>query len=164
MVAAPQGSPLPSSFLISRNDWNEGVTEALKAHNQMTWGERISNIQNRAAEVIFNDLIYNWSPLYIWKRRHRRRRRLLFSRCSGSHKGGSIPSFLGTSSVRLTALWFLADFLIFVWRRNTNAKKNAITAFRGLFLQLVWDSNQTCSLPYRRKNVRWCVGYIWNTA
>ena len=59
MVVAPQGSPLPSSFLISRNDWNEGVTEALKAHNQMTWGERISNIQNRAAEVIFNDLIYN---------------------------------------------------------------------------------------------------------
>ena len=37
----------------------EGVTEALKAQNQIAWVQAMNNIRNRAAEVVYNDLIYN---------------------------------------------------------------------------------------------------------
>ena len=40
--------------LVSR----EGVTELLKAQDQMQWVQRINNIHNRATEVVNNDLIY----------------------------------------------------------------------------------------------------------
>ena len=36
----------------------EGVTEQLKAQDQMMWVQRMNNIQNRAMEVVNNDLIY----------------------------------------------------------------------------------------------------------
>lgn len=36
----------------------EGVTEALKAENQMEWVRRINSIQNRAEEAALRDLIY----------------------------------------------------------------------------------------------------------
>ena len=36
----------------------EGVTETLKAQNQMEWVARMNNIRNRAEEMILNDLIY----------------------------------------------------------------------------------------------------------
>ena len=36
----------------------DGVTEALKAENQMEWVRRMSNIQNRAEETALHDLIY----------------------------------------------------------------------------------------------------------
>ena len=36
----------------------EGVTEELKASNQMEWVQRTNNIRNRAAEVVYKDLIY----------------------------------------------------------------------------------------------------------
>lgn len=36
----------------------EGVTEQLKAQNQMLWEQRMNNIRNRAMEVVNNDLIY----------------------------------------------------------------------------------------------------------
>ena len=36
----------------------EGVTETLKAQNQMEWVARMNNIQSRAEEMILNDLIY----------------------------------------------------------------------------------------------------------
>ena len=36
----------------------EGVTEQLKAQNQMLWVQRMNNIRNRAMEVVNNDLIY----------------------------------------------------------------------------------------------------------
>ncbi len=36
----------------------EGVTEALKAKNQMEWVGRMNNIRNRAEEVVYNELIY----------------------------------------------------------------------------------------------------------
>ena len=36
----------------------EGVTEELKANNQMEWVQRMNNIRNRAAEVVFKELIY----------------------------------------------------------------------------------------------------------
>ena len=37
----------------------EGVTEQLKAQNQMLWVQRMNNIRNRAMEVVNNDLIFN---------------------------------------------------------------------------------------------------------
>jgi hypothetical protein len=37
----------------------EGVTEQLKAENQMLWVGRVNNIRNRVEEFIRNDLIYN---------------------------------------------------------------------------------------------------------
>lgn len=37
----------------------EGVTEKLKADNQMEWITRINNIRNRAAEIVNHDIIYN---------------------------------------------------------------------------------------------------------
>ena len=36
----------------------EGVTEALKAANQMEWVGRMNNIRNRAMEIVNTELIY----------------------------------------------------------------------------------------------------------
>ena len=36
----------------------EGVTEALKAANQMEWVRRMSSIQNRAEEIVLHELVY----------------------------------------------------------------------------------------------------------
>ena len=36
----------------------EGVTEQLKAHNQMLWVQRMNNIRDRATEIVNRDLIY----------------------------------------------------------------------------------------------------------
>ncbi len=36
----------------------EGVTEKLKAENQMEWVGRMNNIRNRATEIVNTDLIY----------------------------------------------------------------------------------------------------------
>ncbi len=36
----------------------EGVTEVLKAENQMEWVRRMNNIRNRAEEVVYNEIIY----------------------------------------------------------------------------------------------------------
>ena len=36
----------------------EGVTEALKAANQMEWVRRMNSIQNRAEEIVLHELIY----------------------------------------------------------------------------------------------------------
>ena len=38
----------------------EGVTEELKANNQLAWVQRMNNIRNRAAEVVYKELIYVW--------------------------------------------------------------------------------------------------------
>lgn len=37
----------------------EGVTEALKAENQMLWVRKMNNIRNRATEIVNVELIYN---------------------------------------------------------------------------------------------------------
>jgi len=37
---------------------NEGVTERLKAENQMEWVGQMNNIRNRATEIINSELIY----------------------------------------------------------------------------------------------------------
>ena len=36
----------------------EGVTEALKATDQMEWVRRMNSIRSRAEEIVLNDLIY----------------------------------------------------------------------------------------------------------
>ena len=36
----------------------EGVTEALKAADQMAWVRRMNSIQNRAEEIVLQQLIY----------------------------------------------------------------------------------------------------------
>ena len=44
--------------LVKQMAIREGVTEQLKAQNQMLWVQRMNNIRNRAVEVVNNDLIY----------------------------------------------------------------------------------------------------------
>ena len=38
---------------------SEGVTEELKAANQMEWVQRMNNIRQRAEEIVMADLIYS---------------------------------------------------------------------------------------------------------
>lgn len=47
------------SRLVKRLAEKEGVTEKLKAEDGMKWVQAMNNIRNRAAEVVYNDLIYN---------------------------------------------------------------------------------------------------------
>lgn len=44
--------------LISQLAQQEGVTEQLKAENQMEWVARMDNIRNRADEIVLNELIF----------------------------------------------------------------------------------------------------------
>ncbi len=36
----------------------EGVTEAIKAENQMLWVQKMNNIRNAAMEIVSSELIY----------------------------------------------------------------------------------------------------------
>lgn len=45
--------------LIKQMTEREGVTEQLKADNQMEWVARMNNIRSRATEIVNNDIIYN---------------------------------------------------------------------------------------------------------
>ena len=47
------------SRLVKELAEKEGVTEKLKAEDGMKWVQAMNNIRNRAAEVIYSDLIYN---------------------------------------------------------------------------------------------------------
>ncbi len=46
------------SRLVKQLAEKEGVTEVLKAENQMLWVQKMNNIRNAAMEVVSNDLIY----------------------------------------------------------------------------------------------------------
>ena len=46
------------SRLVKQMAEREGVTEQLKADNQMEWVARMNNIRSRATEVVNTDLIY----------------------------------------------------------------------------------------------------------
>ena len=46
------------SRLVKQLSEKEGVTEALKAENQMLWVRRMNNIRSAAMEIVANDLIY----------------------------------------------------------------------------------------------------------
>ena len=44
--------------LVKQLAEKEGVTEQLKADNQMLWVRRMNNIRNRATELVNAELIY----------------------------------------------------------------------------------------------------------
>ena len=44
--------------LVKQMAEREGVTEQLKADDQMLWVKRMNNIRNRAEEIVNNELIY----------------------------------------------------------------------------------------------------------
>lgn len=46
------------SRLVKQLSKKEGVTEALKAENQLLWVQRMNNIRSAAMEIVANDLIY----------------------------------------------------------------------------------------------------------
>ena len=46
------------SRLVKQLSEKEGVTEAIKAENQMLWVQRMNNIRSAAMEIVANDLIY----------------------------------------------------------------------------------------------------------
>ena len=46
------------SRLVKQMAEAEGVTETLKASNQMEWISRMNNIRNRAMEIVNSELIY----------------------------------------------------------------------------------------------------------
>ena len=44
--------------LVKQLAEKEGVTEQLKAENQMLWVRQMNNIRNRATEIVNAELIY----------------------------------------------------------------------------------------------------------
>ena len=46
------------SLIIDQMKASEGVTEELKAADQMAWIGAMNSIRNRAEEIIFRELIY----------------------------------------------------------------------------------------------------------
>ena len=46
------------SRLVKQLSEKEGITEALKAENQILWVQKMNSIRNTAMEVVSNDLIY----------------------------------------------------------------------------------------------------------
>ena len=44
--------------LVKQLAEKEGVTEQLKAENQMLWVRKMNNIRNRATEIVNAELIY----------------------------------------------------------------------------------------------------------
>ena len=44
--------------LVKQLSEKEGVTEQLKADNQMLWITRMNNIHNRVTEIVNNELIF----------------------------------------------------------------------------------------------------------
>ena len=45
--------------LVKQVAESEGVTEQLKADNQMEWVQRMNNIHNGAAEIVYADIIFS---------------------------------------------------------------------------------------------------------
>ena len=45
--------------LVKQLAKQEGVTEQLKADNQMMWLQKMNNIRNRVTEIVNNELIYS---------------------------------------------------------------------------------------------------------
>ena len=45
--------------LVKQMAEREGVTEQLKAQNQMEWVRRMNNIRNRAAEIVNTEIMYS---------------------------------------------------------------------------------------------------------
>ena len=47
--------------IVSAMAKQEGVTEALKAADQMEWVRRMNNVRNRAEEIVLHELVYEES-------------------------------------------------------------------------------------------------------
>ena len=47
------------SQLVKQMAEQEGITEQLKANNQMEWVKQMSSIRNRVEEIIFYEYIYH---------------------------------------------------------------------------------------------------------
>ena len=47
------------SRLVKQMAEREGITEQLKAENQMEWVRQMNNIRNRANEMVLRELTYN---------------------------------------------------------------------------------------------------------
>lgn len=45
-------------LLVKQMAANEGITETLKAEDQMTWVQSMNNIRARAAEIVREEMIY----------------------------------------------------------------------------------------------------------
>ena len=45
--------------LVKQLAEKEGVTEQLKANNQMLWVCKMNNIRNQATEIVNNEIVYN---------------------------------------------------------------------------------------------------------
>lgn len=46
-------------ILVLQYKTAEGITEQLKADNQMEWVAQMNNVRNRVTEIVNDDLIYN---------------------------------------------------------------------------------------------------------
>ena len=46
------------SRLVNQLAEKEGITEALKAENQLLWAQRMNNIRSAAMEIVTNEMIY----------------------------------------------------------------------------------------------------------
>ena len=46
------------SQLVKQLVEQQGITEELKAENQLLWVQRMNNVQNVASEIVLNELIY----------------------------------------------------------------------------------------------------------
>ena len=44
--------------LVEQMKQTEGITEQLKEGNQLEWVQRMGNIQQRASEIVYSELIY----------------------------------------------------------------------------------------------------------
>ena len=49
--------------LTSQLEAQEGITEQLKATNQMEWTQQMNNVRNCAAEIVRKELICVWGSL-----------------------------------------------------------------------------------------------------
>lgn len=45
--------------LVNQLAEQEGITEQLKADNQMIWVQQMNNIANQARDIVYNGILYN---------------------------------------------------------------------------------------------------------
>ncbi len=58
LVEIDQSCNKRMDIIVSAMAKQEGVTEALKASNQMEWVRRMNSIRSRAEEIILTELVY----------------------------------------------------------------------------------------------------------
>ena len=58
LVEIDRGAEEMFERLVGQMAQAEGITEELKAANQMAWVCKMNNIRNRATEIVYADIIY----------------------------------------------------------------------------------------------------------